>query len=224
MEGVTLTQSEQTRLKVLNSVLANQVPVCQAAEALEMSERHLRRILAAYGREGAAALAYGNRGRQPANTTTDSTPTAVVELGRSRYVEVNHTHLTELLVEREGIELSRSTVQRILVRSGSNSSRHRQPPRHRARLMRMAQEGMLLQIDGSHHRWLGDGGPMFAILLAVDDTIGTVPAALFCQEEDTCGYFLLMEELVRYHGIPLALYNDRHGVFKRGGESDSKRS
>ena len=67
-----------------------------------MSERHLRRILAAYGREGAAALAYGNRGRQPANTTTDSTPTAVVELGRSRYVEVNHTHLTELLVEREG--------------------------------------------------------------------------------------------------------------------------
>ena len=44
MEGVTLTQKEQTRLGVLNSVLADQVPVCQAAEVLGVSERHMRRI------------------------------------------------------------------------------------------------------------------------------------------------------------------------------------
>ena len=48
MEGVTLTQKEQTRLQVLNSVLADQVSVCQAAEVLGVSERHMRRILAAY--------------------------------------------------------------------------------------------------------------------------------------------------------------------------------
>ena len=47
MEGVTLTQKEQARLQVLNSVLAGQVPVCQAAEVLGVSERHMRRILAA---------------------------------------------------------------------------------------------------------------------------------------------------------------------------------
>ena len=34
MEGVTLTRKEQTRLQVLNSVLVDQVPVCQAAEVL----------------------------------------------------------------------------------------------------------------------------------------------------------------------------------------------
>ena len=48
MEGVTLTQKEQTRLQVLNNALADQVPVCQAAEILGVSERHIRRILAAY--------------------------------------------------------------------------------------------------------------------------------------------------------------------------------
>ena len=58
-----MTQKEQTRLQVLNSVLADQVPVCQAAEVLGVSERHMRRILAAYRKEGAAALAHGNRGR-----------------------------------------------------------------------------------------------------------------------------------------------------------------
>ena len=47
MEGVTLTQKEQTRLQVLSSVPADQAPVCQGAEVLGVSERHMRRILAA---------------------------------------------------------------------------------------------------------------------------------------------------------------------------------
>ena len=75
-----MTQKEQTRLQVLNSVLADQVPVCQAAEVLGVSERHMRRILAAYRKEGAAALAHGNRGRRPANTTTGTKMTYVVQL------------------------------------------------------------------------------------------------------------------------------------------------
>ena len=68
----------------------------------------------------------------------------------------------------------------------------------------MAQEGMLLQIDGSHHRWLGE------------------PGSLFSQEEDTRGYFLLMEGLIRQCGIPLAVYSDRHAVFKHTGEPRRK--
>ena len=28
---------------------------------------------------------------------------------------------------------------------------------------------MLVQLDGSHHAWLEDRGPKFALLLAVDD-------------------------------------------------------
>ena len=38
----------------------------------------------------------------------------------------------------------------------------------------MAREGMLIQIDGSHHRWLGEDGPQFTLLLAVDDATGCV--------------------------------------------------
>ena len=149
-----MTQKEQTRLQVLNSVLADQVPVCQAAEVLGVSERHMRRILAAYRKEGAAALAHGNRGRRPANTTTETNKmTYVVQLARTRYARTNHTHLTELLMEREGIDLSRSTVRRILVSAGMDSPRHRRPSRHRVRRKRMAQEGMLLQIGVSDHTY-----------------------------------------------------------------------
>ena len=211
---MTLTQREQTRLQVLNSLMADHMTTEQAATLMGVSARHTRRILAAYRRDGAAALAHGNRGRRPANTTTETKMTYVVQLARTRYAGTNHTHLTELLMEREGIDLSRSTVRRILVSAGVDSPRRRRPPRHRVRRKRMAQEGMLLQIDGSHHRWLGEQGPRFVLLLAVDDATGVVVNAMFGELENTRSYFLLMRDLIRHSGIPLALYADRHAVFK----------
>ena len=78
----------------------------------------------------------------------------------------------------------------------------------------MPREGMLIQVDGSHHRWLGDHGPPFALLLAVDDATGIVVNALFCEQENTRDYFLLMRGLIQRYDIPIALYTDRHSVFK----------
>ena len=82
----------------------------------------------------------------------------------------------------------------------------------------MPQTGMLVQIDGSFHRWLGDDGPQFTLLLAVDDATSAVVNALFSPEEDTHGYFTLMQGLIERWGRPIALYGDRHGVFKFSGK------
>ena len=76
----------------------------------------------------------------------------------------------------------------------------------------MPREGMLIQVDGSHHQWLGNRRSPFALLLAVDDATGTVVDARFSEREDAHSYFLLTEGLARCRGIPLALYTDRHGV------------
>ena len=80
---------------------------------------------------------------------------------------------------------------------------------------------MLIQIDGSYHRWLGEDGPQFTLLLAVDDATGCVVNALFCEQENTRSYLLLMRDLIRSYGIPLALYSDRHGVFKHTPPSET---
>ena len=116
--------------------------------------------------------------------------------------------------EHEGIDVTRTTLRRLLVSAGESSPRGRRPPKHRVRRQRMPREGMLIQIDGSHHRWLGEDGPQFTPLLAVDDTTGVVVNALFGELENTRSYFLLMRDLIRHSGIPLALYADRHAVFK----------
>ncbi len=65
METVTLNRKEQKRLFVFNQVEKGKMSDREAAEVLGLSLRHVRRLLAAYRKEGAAALAHGNRGRRP---------------------------------------------------------------------------------------------------------------------------------------------------------------
>ena len=77
----------------------------------------------------------------------------------------------------------------------------------------MPREGMLVRFDGSLHRWLGDDHPQLALHMAVDDATGKVLAACFRPDEDGCGYFMLLSDLIREHSIPLAHYSDRHSVF-----------
>ena len=133
--------------------------------------------------------------------------TDVVHLAKTRYEGVNHTHLSELLSERDGIDIGPTTLRRILLDAGLTSPRRRCPPKHRVRRQRMPREGMLIQMDGSHHPWLGDQAPSFAVLIAVDDATGAVVDALFCEQEDSRNYFVLIQGLVQRCGIPVALYN-----------------
>ena len=213
MKGLTLTTREQNRLQTLNGVLERHWPMREAAKIMGVSERQGWRILAAYRKEGAAALAHGNRGRKPVNATPLALREQVIATVKERYSGVNHTHLAELLEEREGITLSRSTLRRLLTGAGLPSPRRGRSPRHRYRRQRMPQEGMLLQLDGSHHRWLENRGPWLTLLLAVDDATGTAPYALFREQEDTLGYFELLKVIINRCGIPLGVYTDRDSIF-----------
>ena len=107
MENVTLTPKEQAKLQVLNSLLTEQITLDQAAELMGVSPRHARRILAAYRENGAAALTHGLRGHRPANAIPDITRSKVVHLAGAIYQGANHTHLTQLLSGREGMDIGR---------------------------------------------------------------------------------------------------------------------
>ena len=214
MEGLTLSTKEQHRLQILNGVLQRYWTIKEAALLLGVSERQGWRLLAAYRREGARGLAHKNRGRLPPNATPEAIQQQVVALARERYQGINHTQLTELLAEREGLILSLATVRRLLVQAGLPSPRQRRPPKHRCRRQRMPQEGMLLQLDGSHHAWLEGRGPWLTLLLAVDDATGKVPYALFQEQEDTRGYLSLLQGIIGSRGVPMAVYTDGHAVFQ----------
>ena len=78
MENVTLTPREQSRLQVLNSLLAEHMTLDQAATVMGVSQRHSRRMLTAYRDKGALALAHGLRGQRPHNATAETTKDTVM--------------------------------------------------------------------------------------------------------------------------------------------------
>jgi transposase len=214
-EQITLGTREQTRVRVLNRLLAGEWTQAEAALALGRSVRQVRRLLRDYRAQGVEALLHGNRGRAPAHAVPPAVREQVVALARDKYVGFNHQHLTEKLAEEEQLVLGRTTVRRILHAAGLASPRPRHAPKHRQRRERRAQVGMLVQADGSRHRWLGPSGPYLTLIGGIDDATGEVPWVLFREHEDGHGYMEWLQHVVHTHGIPVALYVDRHGIFQR---------
>ena len=75
-----MSAKEQNRLQILNGVMERRWSMAEATQLMGVSERHGWRLLAAYRKEGAAALAHKNRGRIPFNSTPMETQQQVVYL------------------------------------------------------------------------------------------------------------------------------------------------
>lgn len=202
------------RAVVLTRVLSGKVSIPEAALLLGLSERSVRRLRARLENAGPAALVHGNRGRRPANALTLALTGRVVRLAKTTYAGCNDSHLTDLLREREGIALSRASVQRLLRAAGIASPRRHRSTRYRSRRERRPAAGMLVQLDGSRDRWFGAQHPFATLHAAIDDATGEVVAAVFHEQEDAAGYFALLRTILERKGVPLAVYSDKHTIFR----------
>ena len=213
-QEVTLTVREQKRLFVTTEVLAERWTASEAAAKLELSLRQMRRLMAAYRRDGPAGIVHGNRGRPSPRRIAPEVREEVLSLVETRYSDYNDHHLADVLAEDHQIQISRSSVRRLRRQAGLASPRKKRQPRHRSWRPRRPRPGMLLQVDGSEHDWLEGRAPKLCLIAAVDDATGHIPWALFRPQEDAAGYFLLLQHLSRTHGLPLAVYADRHTIFQ----------
>ena len=215
-ETITLDARAQQRLGVLTHELAGRLTLHQAATYLRLSERQVQRLAAGLaGSRGAAILVHGNTGRTPANRLDEGRRAAIVGLAKGPLGGFNAAHMADVLAEEEpGLAVSARTLQRILRTEGLAPADAPRRPRHHRRRERMPREGMLLQTDGSRHDWLEGRGPVLTLLGLVDDATGRYTGATFRDQEDAAGYLDILQRTVRAHGLPLAVYSDRHGIFR----------
>ena len=209
-----MSRREIRRYEVISKAEEGYLTVFEASRMLSLSERQVQRLKKGVKQEGVEALIHGNRGRKPVNSIKDAIREEVIKRALlPEYAGVNDSHFRDLLEEREGFVLSRSSVRRIRRAAGLMSSRkHRRTKRHLSR-PRKAQAGLLVQVDGSPHDWLEGRGPSMSLVAIIDDASSQVLGATFRQEEDTDGYFIVMEQMVTRYGVPLAAYSDRHSIF-----------
>jgi transposase len=212
-ENLTLSMREQQRSGIVSRWLAGLVTTQEAVALLGVSERTAWRLRAAMVRAGAGGLAHGNRGRSSSRRLPEPVRRRILELAVTTYRGYNDSHLAEVLVEDEGIVIGRSTLRRLLRSAGIASPRRHRPPRYRARRERMAQAGLLVQVDGSRHDWLEGRGPWLTLVGGIDDATGIVVAAVFREQEDGVGYLTIVRDMARRYGLPAALYRDGSSVF-----------
>ncbi len=209
-----MSHTEQRRTWVLTRLLSGELTLTEAAELLGLTERSIRRLRARLGCQGPAGLVHGNRGRVSPRRLPDAVRERILELAADEYAGLNDSHLADLLAEREGITIGRSSLQRLLREAGRPSPRKRRSPRHRRRRDRMPREGLLLQTDGSRHDWLEGRGPWLTLVGYIDDATGRVTGATFRDQEDSAGYLEALTDTISRYGIPGAIYHDRHTIFE----------
>ena len=217
-EELIVSQRDLTRMHVVRLTLEGRESVQRGAELLGLSARQVKRLRKKMREGGVKGVLHGNRGSKPWNRIAAKTVKKVLELAKGRYRGLNDTHLTEKLNEKEGVKLSRWTVRALLRRAGIAAVRKHRWKRHYKRRERRAQEGALLLWDGSPHRWLGESGPKSTLVVAMDDATGALLHGVFSEQEDAQSYLRCLKQLLVGRGIPLAIYMDRHGIFKRNDD------
>jgi hypothetical protein len=72
--------------------------------------------------------------------------------------------------------------------------------------------------DGSPHHWFGKATGPCNLTAVIDDASGALLHGVFTLEEDAQSYLLCLRAILLEKGIPLGLYMDRHGIFRRNDD------
>jgi transposase len=220
MEGekIFMSQRQLQRLEVMGLVEAGKITLKEGAEKIGMSYRQTKRIRKRVQEKGGKGLIHGNTGKPSNHRMKEGIKAKVLKLSQRVYGEFNDQHFTEKLAEEEGIEVSRETVRKIRRAAGMGPKRKRRGKKHRKRRERKAQEGGMVLWDGSPHPWFGPNLPPCCLMAAIDDATGGILAARFFPFEGTEGYLWLLRKIVTQYGIPISIYQDRHGSLKRNDD------
>src|SRR3954453_6918162 len=214
MAVVLMSKAELSRVDTLARVGRGGLPVAEAAALLGLSPRQVFRLLARSRSEGAAGLASRRRGRPSNRRLPEAVREAALAAVRERYADFGPTLAAEKLAEAHDLRLSRETLRQWMSEAGlwvprkARRGRVHQPRHRRDRL------GELVQIDGCQHRWLEDRGPPCTLLVFVDDATSRLMQLRFVESESTFSYLRAARSYLEAHGRPVALYSDKHTVFR----------
>jgi transposase len=209
-----MSVSERERASVLRQVAARLITQETAAERLGLSVRQVKRLYRSWKARGDSGLVSRQRGRVSPRRMEASLRDRIETLLKAKYPDFGPTLAAEKLRERERIDVSRETVRRIQVALGLARVRRRRAKRVHSPRERRPRLGELIQIDASPHDWFEGRGPRCALIVFIDDATSRLMALQFSPTETTVAYLNALRAHVLAHGVPLACYSDRNGIFR----------
>lgn len=217
---LAMNAAERERLVVIRAAAEGRLKQSQAAQRLGLSVRQTKRLVRAWRGAGAAGLVSKRRGRCSARRIDEQAKKGWIELIRQRYPDFGPTLACEQLSEHHGFAYSRETLRGWMIEAGLWKDKHMRHKRVFQLRPRCPAVGELVQIDGSPHAWFEDRGPRCTLIIFVDDATSALRHAQFVPAETTRAYLRGLREYAARHGLPLALYSDRHSIFGKHDPED----
>lgn len=207
-----MDHKEARRMAVIGQTLEGKFNNQQAAQLLGLSIRQVKRLKNKAKLEGLAAVLHGNRGKPPHNALPAAKQAEILQLATSTLKGCNYLHMQEILETELGIEISYSSLSRLLKSHHIETSMpKRRRASHRSRKA-MEHFGELVQLDASRFDWFSDGGYAY-LHAAIDDATNRVLALYFTHEESLEAYSELIFQINEAYGLPKALYADGRSIF-----------
>jgi hypothetical protein len=215
-DTVTMSAKELRRVHVLRQLREKRITQREAGEMLQLTDRQIRRLLGRVNAEGDQGLVHRGRGKPSNRRIAAPVKAKVLRLYAAQYGDFGPTLAAEKLAERHGMTLSDETLRGWLLENGVEHFRRRKRP-HRAWRERRAHVGELIQLDGSHHDWFEGRGPRCVLMAYIDDASSRV-FARFEEYEGTIPAMDSFQRYIRQHGVPLAVYADKHTTYRSPAE------
>ena len=215
---ITMSRREWGRYQLIERSLKKEITQARAAELLELSERHIRRLVRKVRLRGMRGLVHGNRGRPSPRRMRSEMVDRIASIIGQQYRDFTPLHATEKLWERHKVRVSREKVRLIMMARGLWRRRRRRKEDHVWR-ERKPHPGEMVQLDGSHHAWLEERGPRLVLMGYVDDATGRFFGRFYDHE----GVYPAMDSLRRYierYGLPQSIYLDKHSTYKTTRQPD----
>ena len=209
-----MSHKEIDRLSVIQAVAGRRLRQREAARQLGLSIRQVKRLVARYRAEGAAGLVSRHRGKRPGNALSDAMRQAILGIIRDNYTDFGPTLACEKLAERHDHKVSVETLRQWMIADGLWKPKRRRQARIHQRRPRRPCRGELVQIDGSPHDWFEGRAPRCTLIVFIDDATSELMALRFFPAETTQAYMETLEGYLQQHGRPVALYSDKHSIFR----------
>lgn len=209
-----MNSTEQIKLDVISKLSQSKITLKQAMHILNKSESTVFRYLRQYRSEGVLFVKHKNSNKTPINKTDKKIEQTIINLCKSKYKDFNRSHAREEIEANEGITIAKDTFNRICKRNNllmKQVKKRRSKAKHRRQ--RMQKRGVMLQLDGSPHRWFGR--KKTCLVLIIDDATSDPLYGEFSPTETTFACMNVIKKVLKTHGLFQILYTDRAGIFGR---------
>jgi Winged helix-turn helix len=211
---VSMSKQEFSRLDVLLRVQSGRLRIADACALIGLRRRQVFRLLRGLRHDGATSLLSKHRGKPSNHRLPAEVRVLALSIVRERYSDFGPTLAAEKLAAHHGCTISRETLRSWMMADGLwIDRRHRLASPHQPRRRRDCL-GELVQIDGSEHAWFEARGPSCTLLAFVDDATSRLMLLRFVASESAFDYFRATRSYLETHGKPVALYSDKHSIFR----------